>query len=278
MLMLKEAIAKHEDDLSISDRRLIEVMVHDPGESALLSAAKLGEKAGVHAATVVRLAKKLGFSGFPALQEQLQTALLSQADPARRLQKSLKRIQSGDIIAELVATEQENLAALPDQVTQSQITEAAKMLVNARSIYVFAYGHASALAEIAIRRFRRYGILVTDLRYQGRELAERTLSLCASDAVLCFSFRRIAPGLEQLLDHADKVSAHTLLITDLPFYNGCAKPELVLSAGRGQSTEYQTLSVPMLMLNALVLTMANEPATHAHIEKLGELIDTFEHD
>ena len=276
-MTLRDIIAAHEDDLSASDRRLIEVLMRDPGESAFLSAAKLGDKVGVHAATVVRLAKKLGFSGFPALQDKLQSALLSEADPARRLEKSLQRIRSGDIIAELAAIERNNLARIADQVPQARIAEAARILAGAPGVYVFAYGHASALGEIALRRLRRFGIVATDLRFQGRELAERVLSLGAGDAVFCFSLRRLAPGLEPLLQYTRSSGARSILITDLPTWSGSCKPDLLLSASRGHSTEYQTLSVPMLILNAIVLTMANESGTRSQIEKLGELISRFEH-
>ena len=276
-MTLQEIIAAHEHSLSASDRRLIEVLQRDPGESAFMSAAKLGDRAGVHAATVVRLAKKLGFSGFPALQDKLQSALLSRADPAQRLQKSLQRIQSGDIIAELAAIERENIAAIADQVPQRDIARAAAMITAAPSVYVFAYGHASALGELALRRLRRFGSVVTDLRYQRRELAERALSLGRGDLLLCFSLRSIAPGLPALLQHAQTAAAKAVLITDLPAYSGAARPELVLSASRGHSAEYQTLTVPMLILNAIVLTMANDPAVQRQIEKLGELIDRFEY-
>ena len=275
---LKEAIAKYEQELSASDRRLVEVMTSNPAESALLSAAKLGERADVHAATVVRLAKKLGYSGFPDLQRQLQSALLTQADPALRLEKSLERIKSGDIIAELAAIEQENIAAISEQISQRQIAQAAHAIVDARNIYVFAYGNASALAEIAIRRLRRYGLLVTDLRYQGRELAERALSINGNDILLCFSFRKIAPGLRKLLTLVHQESARSILLTDLAMFSGEFKPEIILSASRGQSNEYQTLSVPMLILNAIVLEIAKIPSVHSNIQKLGGLIDTFENE
>ncbi|TQV74267.1 MurR/RpiR family transcriptional regulator [Exilibacterium tricleocarpae] len=277
-MTLTDIIAAHEKELSASDRRLIEVLVQDPGQSAFLSAAKLGDKVGVHAATVVRLAKKLGFSGFPALQDKLQSALLSEADPARRLQKSLQRIRSGDIIAELAAIERENLALIADQVPQPQVAAAARLLAGARSVYVFAYGHASALGEIALRRLRRFGVVATDLRFQGRELAERVLSLEAGDVVFCFSLRRLAPGLEALLHHATGTGAQSILITDLPRSDELPHADLLLSASRGHSTEYQTLAVPMLILNAIVLTMANEAdIKSSQIEKLGELISRFEH-
>lgn len=273
---LKEAISKVEHELSASDKRLVDVMINSPAESALLNAAKLGERAEVHAATVVRLARKLGYSGFPELQRELQSNLLTSADPALRLEKSLERIKSGNVIAELAAMEQLNLAAIADQVSQSKIEDTAKALVTARNIYVFARGNASALAEIAIRRFHRYGLLVTDLRHQGRELAERTLSISDRDVLLCFSFRRIVPGLPTLLQHAHKVGAQTILLTDLNTFDSEHRPKVVLSASRGQSNEYQTLSVPMLMLNAVVLEMAKLPAVQTSIQKLGKLIDSFE--
>lgn len=277
-MILKDIVARCADDLTDADRRLVELLLADPGEGAFQSAARLGEKAGVHAATVVRMSRKLGFNGFPELQAKLQEELLAEADPARRLKKRLERIATGDILAELVAGEREMLGMLPDYVSQADVATAADMLWAADTVFVFAYGHATALGELALRRLRRYGIKVADLRYQGRELAERLLTVTDRDVVLGFTFRRVAPGLARLVDRANRIGARSILITDLLIVEACPTPTLSLAATRGRDMEYLTLSVPMLILNAIVLTMAQAGDKRSRIDGLGDLIQDFEAD
>ena len=57
----KELIAERRDELTTSDRRLIDVLLVDKTEGSFLPAHEIAERAGVHASTAGRLARKLGF-------------------------------------------------------------------------------------------------------------------------------------------------------------------------------------------------------------------------
>jgi DNA-binding MurR/RpiR family transcriptional regulator len=48
------------------------VILENVGELAFLSAGQVAQRAGTHAATVVRLAQRLGYDGFPDLQDELR--------------------------------------------------------------------------------------------------------------------------------------------------------------------------------------------------------------
>lgn len=57
--------------LTPSEERIVQILLADYPASGLGTASNLAKKAGVSDATVVRLAVKLGFDGFPALQKHL---------------------------------------------------------------------------------------------------------------------------------------------------------------------------------------------------------------
>ncbi|TIV97849.1 MAG: MurR/RpiR family transcriptional regulator, partial [Mesorhizobium sp.] len=57
--------------LTPSEERIVQVLLTDYPAAGLGTATSLAKRAGVSDPTVVRLAMKLGFEGFPALQRRL---------------------------------------------------------------------------------------------------------------------------------------------------------------------------------------------------------------
>lgn len=277
MLSLKTVVETYEGTLTASEKRLVHALLSNPNEAALLSAAELSARARAHQATAVRLAQKLGYRGYPELRARLQADLL-QPEPAARLQRRLERSQAG-ILSALAGSEAEALGALSAHVSQAQLERAADLLIGAEQVFLFAQGHATSLAGLLDRRLRRSGFRTVVLGGSGRDLAEGVLSLGASDALLAFAFHREPEGLTQLLEVALEAGAPTVLVSD-PFGSTVRPPpELVLAAPRGEAEAFQTLSVPMAICNALVLTIAardNGRSVEA-LERLAGLLARFEH-
>lgn len=275
---LHEIIEEHEASLTAADRKLVRVLLTQRTEAAFLSAADLAARAQVHEATAVRLAQKLGFKGYPDLRAALQAEVLEAGDPALRVRRRLGRTGEGDVLADLVEAERLALEGLLVHIDQAKIEEAARMLVASRRVFVFALGNASSLADLAIRRLRRAGFAVVDIRFYGRELAERLVSLGSDDAIFAFAFRRTPTGLVPLLEHAGAVGARTVLIGDATGQMIRPRPHCVLAAPRGAEEEFQTLTVPMAIVNALILTIArlDQGRSLDALERLGGLIRTFE--
>ncbi len=77
-----ERIGRAGASLTPAERRVAEVVLAQPQLVAFGTVADLAEAAEAGAATVVRLASKLGFDGFSALQASVQHALARQLRPA----------------------------------------------------------------------------------------------------------------------------------------------------------------------------------------------------
>jgi DNA-binding MurR/RpiR family transcriptional regulator len=77
-----DRIGRASTSLTNAERRVAEVVLANPQLVAFGTVADLAEGAGSGAATVVRLASKLGFEGFSALQASVQQDLANQLRPA----------------------------------------------------------------------------------------------------------------------------------------------------------------------------------------------------
>ncbi len=249
-------IERHQDQLTAADQRVVRELLANPTEAAFLSAAGLAERADVHPATAVRLAQKLGFGGYRALKAELQAEIINSTHPAERVRHRLAHVDEGSILADIVESELAALRRIAEQVSEAEIDDAAKTLLAAGRVFLFAQGNATTLIEMMDRRLRRADFSTTVLRQQGRELAEYALALESKDVVLAFAFHSVPTGLTPLLAHAARIGATPILITDILGPLVKPRPEMIIAASRGLAEEYLTLTVPMAICNALILTIA----------------------
>lgn len=246
-------------------------LLSDPTQTAFLSAAEVGERVGVHESTVVRLAKKLGYRGYKELRSDLHEEIA----PAERVRR---RLVGTTELAGLVEQEIGTLQALVKTVPQETIDQSARLLMGARRVFLFGQGHATALLEYMDRRLRRSGFDTVTLTGQGRELAEHSLSLTHQDVLLSFVFRVQTRGLSPLLKQATQVGARTIMIADTAGPLIRPQPDVLLVASRGAEDQFLTLTVPMVICNALILTIArlDEGNSMRQLDQLTALIRVFE--
>lgn len=267
------------EQLTPAERRLVQEIVAKPRDVALGTAAELARRTGVHEATASRLARKLGFESYAGFRDAVRDEFIIRTDPAIRIRNTLATLRGSDLIADLVAREIEALTDLPSYVSSDRLETAAAALAMARKVHIFARGNAEMLAVMMSRRLRRLAIEVQLLRGDGRDLAERLLSMRADDVLLAFAFRRQPKHFAPLLQRARSVGASSIVVA------GAIGPALtpvadhLLAAPRSGDTDaFQTLTVPMAICNALVLTLAriDEPRSLRRLEELGGLIEEFD--
>ncbi len=117
----KDLIAERSDELTTSDRRLIDVLLVDRTEGSFLPAHEIAERAGVHPSTAGRLARKLGFESYRAMRDELRNAVLSDLDASRRVRKRVDRAAGHTLLQSVIEGEIRALSALASQVDQAAI-------------------------------------------------------------------------------------------------------------------------------------------------------------
>ena len=278
-MSFRDIIESYEGRLTAADRQVVQTLLANPTECAFLSVSNLADKAQVHTTTAVRLAQKLGFTGYPELRVTLQKEIITEASPADRRRRRLSHIEQDSIVPDLVAREVETLNRLTTQLDQVQLRSAANALSQARQIYLFGLGHARSLVELFSGHLRRHGLIVTTLTHSDRDTAERLNSMAGEDVILAFSVRVIARGLVPILELARNTGAKSILISDGIGPMVRPNPDFLLAASRGgHQDESQSMTIPMAIGNALILTLSNlnQEKTAAALNRCGNLIATFD--
>ena len=89
-------------------------------------------------------------------------------------------------------------------------------------------------------------------------MLEPLLSLGPNDLLIVICFFSINPSLQLVLEYANEVHCPVVMITDTLDTVVGDKADVVLAAKRGPVSEFHSLVVPMTIINALLLSVANQ--------------------
>lgn len=275
-MQLRRIVEERQEELTSADRRVADVLLGDRMGGSFHTAQEVAERAGVHASTAGRLARKLGFDSYRELREHLRSSVLSDMDAAVRVQRRLDRAGGSSVLQSMVQGEIEALTALPQQVPQAAIDHATRLLREAANILVIAESHGGSLAEIFARRLVRSGYRATALTHVDWQAADALLAFGRGDLLVAMSFRHGSLALERLAAQVRGQGAALLHITDRTS-RIADLADVTLQAARGQPGESHSLTVPMTICNTLILelTRTDEGRSLAQLKKLEALRRLF---
>ncbi len=277
LVLITDLVKARGHRLTETDRKLTAVLQSRPAEAAFWRAQELTSPLGLHQSSATRLAQRLGFSGYPELRETLRQDYLGSDGPSQRIRGHLDRSEEGHELQELVHGEIKALEELPRHVAQGDLDSLAARIVAADVVYLFGQGNSIVLVEQLARRLNRFGIRSTQLIGSRRDVAERIAPMRSGDALLAFAFRRMPDSLSQVLEMTVKEDIHSTVLTD-NLLTMRPDPDSIIAAPRGRSSEFLSLTVPMAICNALVLTIARRHPDIAlgSLDRLGGILEHFE--
>ncbi|PRY65450.1 RpiR family transcriptional regulator [Glaciihabitans tibetensis] len=276
-MFITEIVKSRGHLLTATDRKLVGVLRSHPAEAAFWFANDLTAPLGLHQSAATRLAQRLGFAGYPQLRDALRQDYLAGNGPSQRLKGRLDQHPLDEVLRSFVDDEVEALRALPQHVSQDELDDLAGRVLAASTVYLFGQGNATVLVDQLTRRLQRFGVRPVALVGSRRDIAEAVTSIGPDDLLVVFAFRRAPSVLGAVLDLANAEGVHSVLITDT-LLSLQPSPSAIIAAPRGGTDAFLSLTVPMAISNALVLTIAQGAPEHAvrSLDRLGAVLDTFD--
>ena len=201
-MTVETRIGRASASLTTAERRVAEVILSKPQLVAFGTVAELAAAASAGAATVVRLAGKLGYDGFTGLQASVQHALAGQLRPAA---ERIREPAATDAIGRHLQSELDNVTVTLRALEADAVADAVSRLADASArVYLLSGDASSGVAaqlagdlsalrdrvyvidgnDVAVRRvvsqLRTTDVLVAiDLRRYDRWVVEATRGACA---------------------------------------------------------------------------------------------------
>ncbi len=216
--------------LSKSFQRLADYILNSYVQAALLTASQLAHEVDVDAATVVRFAQTLNYSGFPALQDEikarvLQELLLQQqeqpkADTLRGLTDRAYKEMGDDI---------ERTRRMMDTAPLENLLSA---LSKAKRVFLVGDEAAAASVRELQRHLRGVGILAHALRAEEHELATALAVASEADLLLALDAYNTTPLLAQAVAQAKASGVQSAVVVGAASYEAARKADIVLEVQR----------------------------------------------
>jgi DNA-binding MurR/RpiR family transcriptional regulator len=269
-----QIISDNYKQLTKSEKRIANYLRKNQEESAFLSAGEIADRLGLSEATLVRFARTLGFSSYPAMRTVLQDAFRRRVTHSARLRGRLEDLrQGGDIFERLVVSEMDYLTQALETVDRQSLQTAVSLLNACERIFVFATGPSISLVELIELRLNRFGRQVVPLTSSGREVLEPLMLMTDCDLLFMIGFFDITPIQQLVLDYANEIHCPVIILTDTLGSIIGDKANVVLAARRGPMAEFHSLVVPMTIINTLLLALANDDKENvmANLDKLDQM-------
>ena len=140
---------KKLDDLTLSQKRLVQCILLNYNNVPYMSAAELAGKVGVSDATVVRLSQALGFSGYSEFKSRLVEAISIDGNtPMGRMMKTIHSIEENNgFIARVFQQDLINVQETILNFDVRSFEEAIDVIVKGKRIYIVGLNSCASLAH-----------------------------------------------------------------------------------------------------------------------------------
>lgn len=237
--------------------RVVDYLARNREMALLASAADMARKVGTSDATVIRTARKLGFSGLEELQRGLAGDLKRDLTLSEQIENDLRHTDGG--VSGAVAQTVETLHATLDAmmaIPAEDLERAMDVLSMAQRVQVFGIGPSGHLASYFSAQLVRLGGEARPLRQTGLQMADDLIGLRAGDAILALAYDRPYREITALVDQAISLALPVILITSpgpvLPDY----RADVVLRVARGRADGFGLHAGTLALLETLLAAFA----------------------
>lgn len=214
--LVKQMIRDEMDDLTRSERQLASVLLQDYPMGGLQSITKLAASAAVSTPTVIRMARKLGFDGFPALQDALREEVAAQIKkPISKRDAWMADASAEHLLNRFAEAVASNIRHTLDRLDIDMFDAVARLLADPkRHIYVAGGRITRSTAEYLFNHLQIIRPNVTELGNSSNVWPQYLLDMDECSVLVLFDIRRYESHLEKLASLASDRGCKVVLFTD----------------------------------------------------------------
>ena len=196
------------DEMGKAEKKIADWLSQNPGEIIPLSIVELAEKCDCSEATIVRFAKRLGFSGYQGLKISL-----AQEHGTQTVNTDITGSESCFEIYEKMCQEiYMSLEKTKKSLSGEELSRAAEKIMSASKIVIFGLGNSASIAVDAAHKLLRAGcgaVAYTDNHMQSIAASQLT----ENDVAIGISHSGSSTDIVDALKIAKSNSACTICIT-----------------------------------------------------------------
>ncbi|ATU95374.1 MurR/RpiR family transcriptional regulator [Phyllobacterium zundukense] len=272
---VRDTLLQGAVSLTPSEERIIQVLLTDYPTAGLGTATSLAKRAGVSDPTVVRLAVKLGFNGFPDFQQRLLADVEARLhSPLLMMEAKRPDIGSDSEQGAAIAYMKSVAGTLHKALTSTPLItyeRAARLIMDTKGRVVLLGGrfsrHVAGLLASYLSQFRPGVYHVETLSAQQLDVL---VDLGKRDLLVVFDYRRYQVDVITFAEQAAARRVRILLFTD-PWLSPISEfSEITLVSPIEVNSPYDTMAPPVAQIEAVVaqILALGDKRTRSRIEEL----------
>ncbi len=213
---IEERLAADFDSLTKSERLLAGHLTRNYPVAALGSITQLAKGAGVSTPTVLRLAQKLGFRGYPEFQAQVRAEVEARlASPIAKHDRWAGGVPDTHILNRFADAVLANLSATLARIDHAEFDACAALLADpARRIFVTGGRITQSLADYLVTQLKIVRPDVLAVPGLSNAWPPALLEMRPGDVLLAFDIRRYENTVLQMVEIAAERGAEVIVLTD----------------------------------------------------------------
>lgn len=232
-------------------------LVDHPEEVAVSSMREIAGRAGVQPVTLMRLARALGFSGWPELRQTFIDRVRGSSDSfSRRAADLVRRDDPHGLFRETFAALRANLEATESGIGEPTVQAVAALLEKAETVYVAGFRSCYAPAfsfHYTYRLFRRRPVVL--LSGTGGTFEAELRAVTRRDAIVLLGFEPYSRESEIVAKAGRKAGARLVAVTDSAVSPLARDADRVLLFATGTPSFFPSVVAASALLESLVAVL-----------------------
>lgn len=269
-----ERIKYHYPNLSRQQKKIADEIIGNYKQVAFFSAKQLAQQVNSSDSTVIRLAYKLGYEGYPELVKDLQKIICEEQIPWRKLCGSSNsgKDKSQEILTTVLELDIQNIKTLMKEELISEFGRATDIIKKAEHLYIFASRSTYSLAHYAGYLFRYVVNNVDFFPSETGDAYEKLEKINSSDAVIAIAYPRYTRSTINLASFVHEKGAKVISITDSVTSPLIPCSDVTLLSPN--SAPFYSIAPGFSLINALIVALGvdREDSTLEQIEMRNNII------
>jgi DNA-binding MurR/RpiR family transcriptional regulator len=242
-------IRKNRQKMSKSFSRLADYLLDHYVQAALMTATELAHQVDVDAATVVRFAQRLGYGGFPELQNEIKDKI------KQDLLIKPEQASDPDTFSGVMDDAMKKMQNALEQARKLLDVEALEKMVgkigSARRVIIVPDGLGQVAAYNLLNLLEQGGLLVSIVQPGVVDLARTVMTASKEDVVIAVDVAGVAPYISRAMAEAVREGIPTAAIVGAASHQSAREAEVVLAA-----QNQADLGLAVIMVDVVIFCLA----------------------
>lgn len=250
--------------LTETEKRVAEYISKNFVNVCAMSALSLGEKIGTSDTSVIRTARKLGFTGYSDMQAFLASTMQEEIarsgginflPPAARFDEKRDLINAPDLYQQVMQKINHNINTIFEKNAEDAFTSAAEIILSSQRKFVMGFRGCASVAQLlggCLNDVLKdvHTVIDADSRAIGA-----VLDIDRKDCLIVISYPRYAHMIYTAIEIAKKVNAKIIVLTDKLTAPITAHSDVVLLSEVDSATINNSYVAPNVIVEILMATV-----------------------